>query len=64
MAAPADRHPQLRSAWSFWPPRWKTRVWALTQSSPPAMTAIDQLLARACLHPQPDVPDDTVPYED
>ncbi|MEV6406156.1 hypothetical protein AB0M58_24865 [Streptomyces bobili] len=28
------------------------------------MTAIDQLLARACLHPQPDVPDDTVPYED
>ncbi|MEU5116648.1 hypothetical protein AB0G64_34745 [Streptomyces longwoodensis] len=28
------------------------------------MTAIDQLLARARLHPQPDVPDDTVPYED
>ncbi|MEV6617283.1 hypothetical protein AB0N31_26210 [Streptomyces sp. NPDC051051] len=28
------------------------------------MTAIDQLLARARLHPQPDVPDDTVSYED
>ncbi|MFF8931551.1 hypothetical protein ACF1AO_30280 [Streptomyces longwoodensis] len=28
------------------------------------MTAFDQLLARARLHPQPDVPDDTVPYED
>ncbi|CAL9675244.1 DUF6207 family protein [Streptomyces sp. enrichment culture] len=28
------------------------------------MTAIDHLLARARLHPQPDVPDDTVPYED
>ncbi|MGY5103034.1 DUF6207 family protein [Streptomyces sp. 900105245] len=28
------------------------------------MTAIDQLLARARLRPQPDVPDDTVPYED
>ncbi|MFE4411316.1 hypothetical protein [Streptomyces sp. NPDC056821] len=28
------------------------------------MTAIDQLLARARLHPQPDVPEDTVPYED
>ncbi|GHB75794.1 hypothetical protein GCM10010377_77830 [Streptomyces viridiviolaceus] len=28
------------------------------------MTAIDQLLARARLHPQPDVPDDTIPYED
>ncbi|MGA5605151.1 hypothetical protein ACPCUF_29660 [Streptomyces griseoincarnatus] len=28
------------------------------------MTAIDQLLARARLHSQPNVPDDTVPYED
>ncbi|WP_331750000.1 hypothetical protein OG529_36220 (plasmid) [Streptomyces longwoodensis] len=28
------------------------------------MTAIDQLLARARLHPQPDVPDDNAPYED
>ncbi|WP_258054643.1 hypothetical protein [Streptomyces sp. Ru71] len=28
------------------------------------MPAIDQLLARARLHPQPNVPDDTVPYED
>ncbi|MEV5762842.1 hypothetical protein AB0L61_39530 [Streptomyces tendae] len=28
------------------------------------MTAIDDLLARARLHPRPDVPDDTVPYED
>ncbi|MFK4123703.1 hypothetical protein [Streptomyces longwoodensis] len=28
------------------------------------MTAIDQLLARARLHPQPDVPDDSAPYED
>jgi len=28
------------------------------------MSAIDQLLARARLRPQPDVPDDTVPYED
>lgn len=28
------------------------------------MTAIDQLLARARLRPHPDVPDDTVPYED
>ncbi|MFJ3037111.1 MULTISPECIES: sigma-70 RNA polymerase sigma factor region 4 domain-containing protein [Streptomyces] len=31
---------------------------------PLAMTAIDRLLARARLHPQPGVPDDTVPYED
>ncbi|MFF1548054.1 hypothetical protein [Streptomyces sp. NPDC058291] len=28
------------------------------------MTAIEQLLARARLHPRPDVPSDTVPYED
>ncbi|MCG8970326.1 hypothetical protein [Streptomyces sp. CL12-4] len=28
------------------------------------MTVIDHLLARARLHPQPDVPDDTVPYQD
>ncbi|MER5199876.1 DUF6207 family protein [Streptomyces sp. NPDC002755] len=28
------------------------------------MTAIDALLARARLHPNPDVPGDTVPYED
>ncbi|MFF0516189.1 hypothetical protein [Streptomyces sp. NPDC004250] len=28
------------------------------------MTAVDQLLARARLHPRPDVPDDTVPYQD